>query len=109
MEKINFKNKWQQFWWNVFSEDNGQPSSKRIVGAFMILCTQVCLVIEFALHGANSMVKDLFSFNLIIGASLLGLSNITSIWKGGKIAVGNGSQKIEKQTKLHENKDEEEY
>lgn len=90
MNKLTFKNKWQKFWWEVFSED-GKPSSKRIVGGIMILCTQVCLVIEFALHGANSMVKDLFEVNLIIGASLLGISNITSIWKGGKISVGESA------------------
>jgi hypothetical protein len=108
MENINFKNKWQKFWWEVFSE-NDKPSSKRIVGAFMILCTQVCLVIEFGFHGGNTMVQDLFQFNLIIGASLLGISNITAIWKTGKIGVGNDSQKIENQTKPHkENKDEEE-
>ena len=61
----------------------------------MIFCTQICLVVEFALHGGNTMVKDLFEVNLIIGASLLGLSNITSIWKGGKIAVGANPPKLE--------------
>jgi hypothetical protein len=35
MNKLTFKNKWQKFWWEVFSED-GRPSSKRIVGGIMI-------------------------------------------------------------------------
>lgn len=96
MENLTFKNKWQKFWWEVFSED-GRPSSKRIIGGIMIFCTQICLVVEFALHGGNTMVKDLFEVNLIIGASLLGLSNITSIWKGGKIAVGNNPPKLEEE------------
>lgn len=95
MSETNFKNKWQQFWWNVFSEDNGQPSSKRIIGGFMIVCTQICLIVEFALHGASDIVKDLLELNLIIGASLLGLSNITSIWKGGKISIGDKAPKLE--------------
>lgn len=95
MDKLTFKNKWQQFWWNVFSEENGQPSSKRIVGGFMILCTQICLIVEFALHGASDIVKDLLELNLIIGASLLGLSNITSIWKGGKISISDKAPKLD--------------
>lgn len=98
MDKLTFKNKWQKFWWEVFSEE-GRASSKRVIGGFMILCTQICLVVEFALHGGNTMVKDLFEINLIIGASLLGLSNITSIWKGGKIAVGNNAPKLEEEKK----------
>jgi hypothetical protein len=50
------------------------------------------------------MVKDLFEINLIIGASLLGLSNITSIWKGGKIAVGANPPKLKEEE--HGNKED---
>jgi hypothetical protein len=102
MKQLKFKNKWQKFWWEVFSEDEGKPSSKRIIGAIMILCTQVCLIIEFALHGSNSMVCDLFQVNLIIGASLLGISNITAIWKGGRIGVGNSEPILNTPTKKEE-------
>lgn len=106
MENLTFKNKWQKFWWNVFSEDNGQPSSKRIIGGLMIVCTQICLIVEFTLHGASDIVKDLLELNLIIGASLLGLSNITSIWKGGKIAVGANPPKLEEPNKKEEKQKE---
>lgn len=92
MDSIKFKNKWERFWWLVFSED-GKPSSKRILGALMVFCTQICLIVEFALHGASEMVKDLCEFNLIIGASLIGLNNLTSIFRSGnKIAVGEQAE-----------------
>jgi hypothetical protein len=54
------------------------------------------------------MVKDLFEINLIVGASLLGLSNITSIWKGGKISVGNNAPKLEEPKEKEVEKQEEE-
>lgn len=103
MKQLKFKNKWQKFWWEAFSEnEEGKPSSKRIIGAIMVLCTQICLIIEFALHGSSTMVCNLFEFNLIIGASLLGLSNITAIWKGGKIGVGNNEPILNTPTKEEE-------
>lgn len=101
---IKFTSRWKEFWWNVFSE-NGIPSSKRIFGGFMILCAQICLLVSFILDGPTEVVKDLIMCDIFTGASLLGLNNITSIWKGGKIGIGENAPKLdeEKQNEDDEN------
>lgn len=63
--------------------ENGRPSSKRVVGAFMIFVVMIVLVVTLIIHGVTPFVENLAQTALITGASLLGLSSVTSIWKHG--------------------------
>lgn len=69
----------KQFIQLAFSE-NGSPSSKRIMGAiliiFVIIATIICVFLGYTLF-----LENILQAMLITGASLLGLSSITSIWK----------------------------
>lgn len=78
-----------EFWQTVFSE-KGSPSSKRVLGAFMII---ICLglIIFLAIMSALNAetpegicpdnIKHLIELILILASSLLGISSITGIWK----------------------------
>lgn len=81
-----------EFWQTVFSE-KGSPSSKRVLGAFMII---ICLglIIFLAIMSALNAetpegicpdnIKHLIELILILASSLLGISSITGIWKDRK-------------------------
>ena len=78
-----------EFWQTVFRE-KGSPSSKRVLGAFMII---ICLglIIFLAIMSALNAetpegicpdnIKHLIELILILASSLLGISSITGIWK----------------------------
>lgn len=73
----------RRFFREIFS-DKGYYSSKRVFSAVMIVCV-VFVVVYFTLQGScNDCVKDLATMLLLISATLLGVSNITNIWKGKK-------------------------
>ncbi len=89
MEELDKKKEDSNFWRSVFSEQ-GRPSSKRVLGAFMIL---VCLglIVFLAIMSAISAtepegicpdnIKDLINLIMILASSLLGISSVTEIWK----------------------------
>lgn len=89
MEELDKKKEDNNFWRSVFSE-KGRPSSKRVLGAFMIL---VCLglIVFLAVMSAISAtkpeeicpdnIKDLINLIMILASSLLGISSVTEIWK----------------------------
>ena len=80
------------FWREVFSE-NGGGSSKRIIGTLMIVVVMACtgyLTIKF---GDSETVKSICETSIIVGASLLGLSSVTGIWRHGSVNVGNARKK----------------
>lgn len=94
-----------EFWRTVFSEQ-GSPSSKRVLGAFMIV---ICLglIVFLAITSAISAVepkdicpdniKNLIELILILASSLLGISSITGIWKSnsGNARVENKKENEE--------------
>ena len=93
------------FWREVFSE-NGVGSSKRIIGTLMIVVVMACtgyLTIKF---GDSETVKSICETSIIVGASLLGLSSVTGIWRHGSVSVGN--QRKKKPEISDEKQDEEE-
>ena len=102
---IKFTSIGQEVWGNVGSE-KARPSSKRIFGGFMILCAQICLLVSFILNGPTEVVKDLIMCDIFTGASLLGLNNITSIWKGGKIGIGENAPKLDDGKKNEDDENE---
>lgn len=70
-----------KFFKELFSSQ-GTISSKRVVGTAIILISMGCIVYLTVKEGAHMIVDDLLTTALILGAALLGVSNITSIWKG---------------------------
>lgn len=71
----------KRFFREIFS-DKGYYSSKRVFSAVMIIAV-VFVVVYFTLQGScNDCVKDLATMLLLISATLLGVSNVTNIWKG---------------------------
>ena len=80
------------FWREVFSE-NGRGSSKRIIGTFMIVIVMICTGYLTFTFGDSETVKSICETSIIVGASLLGLSSVTGIWKGGSVNVGNARKK----------------
>ena len=64
----------------VFSE-KGIASSKRVLGAIIILVCLACIVYLVIKEGGTSIVKELLDTSMIIGGALLGISSVTGIWK----------------------------
>lgn len=80
------KNLTKPFFWYVFSE-NGTPSSKRVLGCLMLI-TILGVLISFSItEGCTDNVKDIIELVIITAGALLGISSVTSIWKGGNSAV----------------------
>lgn len=67
----------------AFSE-NGSPSSKRIIGGFMILVITLCTGWSVLTYGMTDNNKAVIEIEIISGCSLLGLSSVTSIWKNNE-------------------------
>ena len=61
----------------------GEISSKRVIGSTIIMISMFCIVYLVFNEGGTDNVGELISTSLILGAALLGVSNITSIWKSG--------------------------
>ena len=70
----------------------GEISSKRVIGSTIIMISMFCIVYLVFNEGGTDNVGELISTSLILGAALLGVSNITSIWKSG----GKKSDKLDK-------------
>lgn len=63
-------------------------SSKRFVGFILMLVSMGCMIYLTIKEGGTVIVENLIQTALIMGASLLGISSITSIWKNGSVSVG---------------------
>lgn len=92
MEELDKKKEDNNFWRSVFSEQ-GRPSSKRVLGAFMILVCLGLIVFLAIMSALNAEtpegicpdnIKRLIELILILASSLLGISSITGIWKDKK-------------------------
>lgn len=63
----------------------GEISSKRLVGMIMIVVALICIIVLVCTEGGSETVESLLQTVLIVAASLMGISSITGIWKGGRI------------------------
>ena len=73
----------------MVSGENGQISSKRVMGLVM---GSVCLgcIIYLTIHdGGTVVVENLLQTTLITAASLLGISTVTGIWRGNSVKIGD--------------------
>jgi hypothetical protein len=80
-------NQAKDFWRLVFCE-NGSPSSKRVMGAICLVVCLFCLVWLTIKEGGTRVVENIMQTLLIVSSALLGISSVTSIWKGNKTAIG---------------------
>ena len=85
----DFKNKTaKEFFLEMFSE-KGYISSKRVVGTLMVIVALGCTIYLTIKDGGTTITEGLIQTAYIVGTSLLGISTVTGIWKGGKIAASN--------------------
>lgn len=75
----------RQFMQLAFSE-KGRPSSKRVIGGLLVVGVIISTIIAVCL-GHVDFLESILNTSLVVGAALLGLSSVTSIWKSD----GNGS------------------
>jgi pheromone shutdown protein TraB len=69
---------------DILSGENGHLSSKRVLGAIVLLTCLICVVVQAAKEGVTDNLKELFEWLIITSTALLGITSVTSIWKGGK-------------------------
>lgn len=84
----------RQFWREMFSE-NGIGSSKRLVGSISMLVALGCIIYLTISEGCTNCVEGLLQVLIITACSLLGLSSVTSIWKGGRTSINQEKKKEE--------------
>lgn len=63
-------------------------SSKRVVGFMLMVICMGCTIYLVIKEGGTVIVENLLQTALVMGASLLGISSITGIWKNGSMTVG---------------------
>lgn len=80
------------FFLELFSS-SGTISSKRVIGTFTLLIVMGCVTYLTIKEGGTRVVEDLLSTAMFLAATLLGISNITSIWKGDAWKHGEGPNK----------------
>ena len=66
---------------NVCFSEDGRPSSKRVLACIMIIVVLGVLITFSVTEGCTDNVKDIIELIIITSGGLLGISNITSIWK----------------------------
>lgn len=76
----------RKFLREAFSE-KGIGSAKRVMGSIALICGIGCVIYLTIKDGATSITEGLIQTVLIIGASLLGLYSIASIWSKGSVSV----------------------
>lgn len=69
----------------TFSASSGHLSSKRILGGIVLMACLIFCIVQGAREGMTDNIKDLFEILIITSTALLGITSVTSIWKGGKI------------------------
>lgn len=66
---------------DIFSASSGHLSSKRILGAIVLLTCLVVVVFRTHTEGITDNIKGLFEWFIATSTALLGITSITSIWK----------------------------
>lgn len=69
---------------DILSGENGHLSSKRVLGAIVLLTCLICIIIQASKEGITDNLKDLFEWLIITSTALLGITSITGIWKNKK-------------------------
>lgn len=77
---------------DILSGENGHLSSKRVLGAIVLLTCLICIIIQASKEGITDNLKDLFEWLIITSTALLGITSITGIWKNKKPADNNEHQ-----------------
>lgn len=67
----------------VLSEGGG-ISSKRLTGVFTLFAALGCIIYLTITSGATPVVENLLQTAMVMAACLLGISNVTRIWKDKK-------------------------
>ena len=83
------------FLYKAHCEQGTNPSSKRLWGAVMLSCSQLILIVATTLSfisgdGITSIIKDLIEMDIVVGATLLGLTSVTRVFNNNSI-TSNGS------------------
>lgn len=78
----------QNFFENL-SSATGTLSAKRFTGMVLLFLVMCCVIYLTIKEGGTHVVEDLLQTAMILGATLLGISSITSIWKTGKMSIGH--------------------
>ena len=78
----------------AFSEDK-IPSAKRVIGGLMIVAVLFCTVWCCIKYGMTEHVTSVIETEIITAGALLGVSSVTSIWKGGSRKGKRGKVEFE--------------
>lgn len=69
----------------TFSASSGHLSSKRILGGIVLISCLIFCIVQGVREGMTDNIKDLFEILIITSTTLLGITSVTSIWKGRNI------------------------
>lgn len=95
MKSNNIFSKLLTFLRLAFSE-GGIPSSKRILGGFIIIVVLFCTTWSVVKFGMTENNKSVIEFEIVTAGALLGVSSVTAIWKNNNGSTSiNPSQYIE--------------
>ena len=79
-------------------------SSKRVIGLLFAIVSIVCTIYLTIKEGGTIIVENLIQTMLVMSASLLGISSVTSIWKHGSISMSNQNESTDEKHKPVEQK-----
>lgn len=68
----------------IFCASNGYLSSKRVLGAIVLLGCLGVVIGEAIAEGITDNIKSLIEVLIITSTALLGITSVTNIWKQGK-------------------------
>lgn len=68
----------------TFSASSGHLSSKRILGGIVLMACLIFIIVQGVREGITDNIKDLLEILIITSTALLGITSVTSIWKGKK-------------------------
>ena len=82
----------QGFFRQLVSGANGIISSKRVMGMLVLVVCLICIIYLVVSEGGSGVVENLLQTAMVMAASLLGISSVTSIWKGNQVSMGDNSK-----------------
>ena len=82
----------QGFFKQLVSGANGIVSSKRVMGMLVLIICLICMIYLVISEGGTGVVENLLQTGMVMAASLLGISSVTSIWKGNQVSMGDNSK-----------------
>lgn len=85
----------KEFFKQLVSGANGIVSSKRVMGMLVLIVCLICTIYLVVSEGGTGVVENLLQTGMVMAASLLGISSVTSIWKGNQVSMSNGEVKSE--------------